>query len=273
MAKILSFFLTFVLIFSRVESKEYLLLKSRDAGFFSIFMDVVGNLSLYDKGLIDGLRVDFGDSGLYYDSEYGENWWNYYFEPLSVGEMKTKPRPYLGLMSPASYNKLASEEMHFMILKYIQVKQDIEAIVKDFVNEQFSNNYVIGVHYRGTDKKTEVPRVPYQKIINSIKSRLEMAEKSGFKNIKIFIATDEQHFLNAMQEHFPDKICYQDAMRATNDESPLHTDPDRNPYQCGREVLIDCLLLSNCNDLIRTQSNITACVLFFNPYITHILVQ
>lgn len=34
---------------------------------------------------IKGFEIDFEQDGLYYDPEYGPNYWNYYFKPCLVG--------------------------------------------------------------------------------------------------------------------------------------------------------------------------------------------
>ena len=66
-----------------VTSPEYI----EGAGLFHNFTIVMGCLQLYEKHPYLGLKVDFGKLGLYYDKQKGDNWWNYYFEPLDL-----KPR-------------------------------------------------------------------------------------------------------------------------------------------------------------------------------------
>jgi len=59
-------------------------------------------------------------------------------------------------------------------------------------------------------------------------------------------------------------ICYyQDAIRSVNGKA-LHVDPAHSPYRVGREALIDCVLLSRTDMLIRTSSNLSLCSTFFN---------
>ena len=77
--------------------KELLVLPSAvySPGLFSAFATVLGLLDHYDnwQGRYAGIRVDFGTEGLYYDPSAGDNWWEYFFEPI---EHET------GLNSPAT---------------------------------------------------------------------------------------------------------------------------------------------------------------------------
>ena len=55
---------------------------------FSVFCYVAGILYEYDTNTYAGIRVDFENIGIYYDPEYGPNWWNYYCEPCSFEVVK-----------------------------------------------------------------------------------------------------------------------------------------------------------------------------------------
>jgi len=52
----------------------------------------------------------------------------------------------------------------------------------------------------------------------------------------------------------------------------VHTGPNRNPYECGEASIIDCILLSQTNVLIRTASNLSECSRYFNPELPVIIV-
>lgn len=44
------------------------------------------------------------------------------------------------------------ETGHAILKKYFHVKAELQANIDDFAAREFGNNYVIGIHYRGTDK-------------------------------------------------------------------------------------------------------------------------
>src|SRR4051812_20950421 len=54
-------------------------------GMFSILSSVLSCLDIYERGKFAGIEVDFGTRGLYYDPAYGNNWWEYYCEPIRIG--------------------------------------------------------------------------------------------------------------------------------------------------------------------------------------------
>ena len=64
--------------------KEYVVLKCRNLGLFSLFNDILALLDSYEKGNYSGIEVNFGTKGLYYDPDHGPNWFEYYFEPIQT---------------------------------------------------------------------------------------------------------------------------------------------------------------------------------------------
>lgn len=55
---------------------------------FGLFFDVLYALWEFENGHLNSLQLDFGVQGLYYDPNYGSNWWNYYSEPIVLGKVK-----------------------------------------------------------------------------------------------------------------------------------------------------------------------------------------
>lgn len=249
--------------------KETLVLVSREVGFFSVFMDVIHCLHAYDQKQIKGLLIDFGAKGLYYDPALGSNWWNYYFEPIALGDLSP---PIRQIEISSEFNlKLHNpyQEHQEVISKYVILKSHIRHYIDDFVRKNFAT-YTIGVHYRGTDKYTEVPRVNYAKFIDALRG---IIPKKDTGNFKLFVATDEQAFLDEVIRLFPNRVCYINTPRAKDINVPLHLDPRRDPYQCGESALIDCLLLSRTKLLIRTESNLSECARYFNAALPTIIIS
>lgn len=258
--------IAFCLVTNLLPAKDYIVLHCREkTGLFSAFDDVLGLLKHYDKGEYGGIEINFFKEGLYYSSERGENWWNYYCEPIAVGE-RENVRDCLGEIPGGLRWEIerhtTRQEAFQLISKYIHFKPEITSFVEKFQKEHFSNHYIISVHYRGTDKFSEANFVPYADIATRI---TEVAKKLS-KPYKIFIATDEEPFIHYMKRVFGNKVCFlPNAARSSNGD-PLHFDaPD--PYQCGFEAIVDALLLSKGNFLIRTSSNLSRWSTFFNPNI------
>ena len=163
---------------------------------------------------------------------------------------------------------MTREEGHGLIERYIRITPYIQMKIDTFVEQNFEDYFIIGVHYRGTDKDTEAPRVSYEDVFLEISKALNKIEEHEYK---IFVATDEQAFRYLFPEQFPLQVIYTDSIRSVNGE-PVHMSQGNN-YQKGEDAVIDCLLLSKCNFLIRTSSNLSYCSCFFNPTLPFILLN
>lgn len=247
-------------------SKDYLILDSRDAGMFSVFIDVLSLLKYYDSNKCSGIEIDFENHGHYYSRKFGPNWWNYYFEPIKYGEASCIRRTTgLGWVWADEYD-IPREEACYLANKYIRIKPDIQKEIDDFYRINFTGFYVIGVHYRGTDKKWEAPRIEYKKVSTELS---QFILSRNLKDFKIFIATDEAGFINYLTQIYGDKkVCYLDCIRCPNNigHNPgIHQNPKNDQYKCGKDALMDCILLSKTDFLIRCCSNLSLCSTFFNP--------
>lgn len=255
----------FVFLASSVSAKDYLILQSRDAGMFSIFMDVLAICQVYEQGKLNGIEVDFGTTGQYYSKDHGPNWWEYYCEPIKYGTKKhVRTAVYhMDYFCPGQIEfNISRKDAKRLIDFYIRPKAEIMYCVDKFIEKHFKEHYVICVHYRGTDKYLEAPIVPYNDVVNYIEA---VANTKGDPDYKIFVATDEINFLNFMILKYGDKVCYQEAHRVTGNTG-LHN-LSLNRYEIGREALIDMILLSKGNHLIRSSSNLSKWSSWWNPEI------
>lgn len=86
---------------------------------------------------------------------------------------------------------MTRQEVNRIINEYIIFKPFIWNEVDQFVKDFFEGNFVIGVHYRGTDKKSEAPRVPYEVVAQCVLEQMGTLKNS---NVIIYVATDEVKF-------------------------------------------------------------------------------
>lgn len=240
-------------VWSPIEPAEHVVLKSRYTGMFALFMDVISLCQHYENGFFKSGSVNFQNSGFYYDSRYGENWWEYYFEPIVLGEQNSRHvtqychlycREIVEYYNAKSFN-------NYIIEKYIKIKPHIQEKIDTYLENNFDGHYILGVHYRGTDKSCEAPRVSYQEVQAQIQ---KIINECGYSDYKIFIASDELAFFNHMERSFPGMIL-------TYEKS----NKNRNNYEAGEAALIDCILLSKVNILFRTSSNLSLISTFYNP--------
>ncbi len=235
-------------------------------GFYAQFIVVLGLLAHFEKwrGEIAGIRVDFGDAGLYFDPSLGRNSWNYFFEAIEISRDTRAVEQALDARDQYRYfetgESLPRQRAAKLIARYIHVRPAILGKVGEFAHTRFRGFDVIGVHYRGTDKWTEAQRVAYEDVRAAVRSAVDAV---GDGNFRLFVASDEQAFVDFMASSFPEKVISWETRRST-DGQPIDLRMEDN-YRKGEDAVIDCLLLSRCTRLIRTRSSLGLSATFFNP--------
>ena len=255
---------------ARLASRKELLVLPSAAyarGLFSAFASVLGLLEHYDnwRDRYAGIRVDFGIEGLYYDPSAGDNWWQYFFEPIDRGTEQNAPRTIVSedehfYFARRVETTMLRERGFALIDRYIRPRARILEKVDEYARANFADAFVIGIHYRGTDKLADAPRVPYEQVREAIRGAITVAAPARYK---LFVATDEQAFLDYMLDLFPGKLHYLWMYRSV-DGRPIDVKQGDNRRK-GEDAVLDCLLLSRCQYLVRTASNLSLCSTLFNP--------
>ena len=158
-----------------------------------------------------------------------------------------------------------------MRAKYLPVRPEITEKVESFVAANMAGRNVLGIHFRGTDKTLEAPRVDREVIKQTVRRFLE-------KNIYIdclFVASDEASFILYIRDAFPalPVVSHDDMFRSTTTQNFYQQDLGEGNYRKGEEALINCLLLSRCSGLIRTTSFLSAWASIFNPALPIVLLN
>lgn len=156
--------------------------------------------------------------------------------------------------------------VHQYIKKYVKIKQQISAKIDDFAKKHLTEN-TLGVHIRGTDKKSESAHG--QRPFVSIEDYIRHIEKyiRDNKNASIFVASDNNEAIRRIFQNFPrSNIVVSNCTRMPSYGSvvPIHLSQHSGPL-AGEEALIDCVLLSRCSHIVCTDSNLSAAALYFNP--------
>jgi hypothetical protein len=251
--------------------RQYLVVRCRDGnealGLFSEFATVLGALDHFElwKSQYAGMRVDFAARGLYYDAAFGANWWQYYFDPIEIGSAERAGETEvasLGLDLFVDAAQGLSRERGFELIdRYVRPKSRIRAKVETYVREHFQGTFVVGIHYRGTDKSEEAIGVPYRRVHAAVLDALKTARPARYK---LFVATDEQAFLDYMRALYPGDLLFRDMFRSS-DGRPIDVVNQDGNHEKGEDAVVDCLLLARCQILIRTESNLSTCSTLFNP--------
>jgi hypothetical protein len=245
-----------------------LILHDREAGFFSLFFQVVGALD-FCRTLKLTLHLEFNE-GPYAEDGYGNNWWLYYFQqdtfPFNRKQYNRNPIFVKSLPQQIYFSNLGHAmpaEKAYRICRSIGILPRIEEKAAQFVKDHFTDKCVIGVHYRGTDKvigaKKEALRVPYDYVANTVTN-------TSLSDQGIFVATDEAQFLAMMKKAFGKRVVSYDAIRSNSGVAPHLNHCYKCGFRLGEDALMDCLILSKTNLLLRTESNLSHACRCFNPY-------
>jgi hypothetical protein len=212
----------------------------------------------------------------YRSPQLGKDYFAYFFENIKLSEedkLKIKNKKIriskisdisqLGL--PENYDlKLTIPNAAGLVAKYIGIKEDVIDEVNSFCTAYFGNN-VLGLHYRGTDKKGEAPRVDWEKVTRNVQHYLKNSSLTDC----VFISSDEIDFIHHIEkrlnQEFPRvSVIYRNDRYRSHDGRSLHLRFGGDNYHKGRDALVNCLLLSRCDVLMKTASILSAWSKLFN---------
>ena len=260
-------------LYAKENDKPFLIFDDWREGMFNVFDKALSAIDLYERGVYSGVKVEMSSKSTYHDPNYGPNWWEYYWEPINLGQpqpnsvIKGYEDDQVNIDKNRDILRLwPRQKIYNFIEKYIKLKPNLQKELDEILKKKFTTKTVIGIHFRGTDKvlehynKGNVRRIPYEEMAKIV---TEQIKKNKFTKYKIFIATDEQQFLDYMIAHFPGLVIYQEAFRSV-DGTPVHKRLF-DGYALGKEALFDSLLLSHCSIIIRTKSALSRCSTWFNP--------
>jgi hypothetical protein len=260
-------------------------------GLFSEFHSVLGALTYATERHAAGVRVAF-DAPNYVQPGMSNNWWEYFFERsvmsftsgqadevhltralarygrfFGFGGIVYGPTPFL---YPMTFG-VARSELAGLVSQHVAVRNDIRQRVDDYANLHFSATpFTLGIHYRGTDTSRHFPyyKIPYESFVIEAHRVLESVGPSDFR---LFVACDEAPFLEFIDREFGGRVlCWDASPRVGPDDLPPHlADKREENYAMGESAVIDCLLLSRADYLIKARSNLSDASLVFNaelPY-------
>jgi hypothetical protein len=230
------------------------------AGFFSNYIFVIGHIIIAKRNNYIPI-IDFKNfKTLYNENDLingSENAWEYYFEPLnnySLDEVyNSKNVLFCNGAFPSEFSFNLTE-----IKEASEISKEIKLskTVKDFVRSSVKiDNTYLGVHFRGKELNLASghPFGPsYKQLFINTKILLERYNLS-----KIFIVTEDFKAIKVLEKHFPDKVYYTDSYRAKKGNAYKDLNARKyHRYYLGLEILRDAQLLSKCNGILYSNSNV-----------------
>jgi hypothetical protein len=289
-----------------VYARQGLRRKSAWAGMFSEFHHALGALAYAERHRAAAVRFDFR-SALYVDPAHGPNWWTYFFARDTVEIRNVSPRgevhlthrlakygryggfcdlvngasPYL---YPMTYG-IALPELRRLFDSYIGLRPDIRSELDAIIAQTIDRGrFVVGVHYRGTDSNeraigrlNDYRREPvgYGVYAEEVRRVLGDAAPARDRRCQLVVATDELEFIDFMQREFgKDCVTFIESLPRSHTGGPaIHFDrtSQASNFEKGKSGLIDCLLLSATDYLIKGRSNLSDASLVFNPELPYSL--
>jgi hypothetical protein len=273
----------------------------RNAGFSVMMTYALNGVRLaIQKNLLPVINFDHSDRKYFYDKLLGPNIWDYYWEPvmgmtferLTNLIQSSRVDPFLvttlsgqeicnahlidsqriatypvGYEIVTDRTKWMSEKRDLgrkFVAKYIKIKPRILEKVDLLGLQYFDGCFVFGVHIRGTDLFYAEATKPDDYFIEIEK----LASVHNLDYYKVFIATDQVQFVELFRKRFGDRLVCYDSIRSSNQIAPFkHTGVSQ--YRKGEDVLIDILLLSKCNHVLKCAASVGEYALWFNPEVPY----
>ena len=250
-------------------------IRSGRCGFFSDLIMALNGIN-YAKRNNLVCEVQWNERSLYHEAGMGPNAWLYYFEESvfdfsvdgAAGGLTAFKLPYY----PPGSDPVEGEEenpraaLNVSYGLYARPRQAILDTVDDFMESNFQGAAVVGVHVRGTDAASNFEGRMVQPWLVYLDAVQEWIDQNP--GGKIFLATDEAQIVTSFTEKFGAAVVFRDAIRSVDGKSVHgHYDGGQSGggYRKGLDVLLDALILSRCDFLVRGFSFVTAYSLCRNP--------
>jgi len=241
--------------------------------------------------------VDFSPENTphFYDADRGNNAWEYYFEPVAgLGSSQLQQWLQSGKLGADQVHRYTDEQVvdwhvndpdrittfwgpvevedrqawmaekrqlgREYVGNYVRLKPHIREKLERLHKDLFRFDYMFGVHIRGTDFSYARPTTVDEYFV----ALEEKIEALGVANYGIFLATDQNQFVDTFEARYPGRIVTTDAMRSSNEVVPYRF-KNMSPYKKGEDPLLDILLLARCDYLFKSVSAVGEYAMWFNP--------
>jgi len=164
------------------------------------------------------------------------------------------------------YVSAKTERWHPFIKRWFNPSKRVMEKVEEYIKAyHFDSQKTIGVFYRGTDKKFEIPISNFNNYERVIKFLVKKNPES-----RIFIQTDQEQFRDYVKGVFGDRCFFIEEMPVAKGNTGLHflkddeLQIDRVEY--GIRVLAATYLMSQCKALINCTGNMALWMTFYRGH-------
>jgi len=233
-------------------------------GIFSFVDQFLSNCKyFYDLKINFKMNFDLNKKTGYYDTEYKktDNVWEYYFNK-NFEEQPDQIVEWIGNYDYHYEFNYNDQEKRFickeLIEKHLSIKNEIILIANSFYRNNIKKNS-LGVHVRGTDIEIHHQKIKFEKYFKEIDALLNQYET-------IFLCSDEYQTIDVFKNKYGNKIItYESKTLSKNNVLPEYKQNGKNKYKMGEDVIVESLLLSKTDFLLKGKSNMSNFSLLYNP--------
>ncbi len=160
---------------------------------------------------------------------------------------------------------ISIDQAHELYARYFKIRPTAIADAIAFAEREFTTP-VVGIHYRGTDKRYELPLIQFDRMDQFFLRALEKISPAGAnEKLRIFVATDDIKYLEHLRSGpFWNQILYFECKEMGAGGNPIYFSAGDN-HQKGVEALSTMYLLSKCTWCVKTTSQLSAWSKILNP--------
>lgn len=264
---------------ARLPGNPVLRIQSKRCGLFGDIAITLNAIRFAERSGLD-CQVDWGKRSLYFDPDVGDKVWEYLFERSQFSFAGDHGGPSYGLPYYESAFKFPPYEgmserdsLARAIREWCRPKPGVQELVDAHLSAHFATAN-LGVHYRGTDAVAgfeDRSIATLDKIEHKIVEWLD-SNPGG----KVFLASDDAIAVAQLAARFPDRLHHRECLRSSDGNS-LHGHYDAGQRSSGftkaTEVLVDALLLSNCDLLLHCESRVAWFARAKNPQLPEIVLK
>lgn len=240
-------------------------------GLFSLVSATVCHLHLAQQESLQAIVDLTACPSEYHDQQFihsdrlrRTNPWEFYFQPVSNLSIKddfsqrTVLASNLGFPRGYPSKMLIShvQELRDIACTLIQPASDLEEELAELEGHILAHHKVLGVHIRGQEQKT-MPYHPLSPTLEQISAAIDRAIAShGFD--RLFVASEDLDYVEAITARYPSLAISLPHFRTRSPINAYRINPrPQHKYTLGKEILIDTFLLSQCDGLVSSTSNVT----------------
>jgi len=215
------------------------------------------------------ILINWSKIPYYYDESFGENVWDYFFEQPSkiIADEKDEViqvgEQHYGY--PDCNDQARMNQIQEVVHANIKIKSNVINKVDIFYNANMREKRVLGVHKRGCAMYS--PDASKFRPWKGHGRDFVLTVDDYFRKIDEFIGgfdcvlliTDESLSLGCFKKQYGKLLIhYDEALLSDLNCEEIYLDVGRGfPYKIGEDVLVECLLLSKCDKIVCTQSNVS----------------